>query len=124
MSLPRFLRRPCWFRAKSWASKILFGVEAVDGDVEGGVGVFERVGAGEFEGAIENAQAAFHFRQRLGAAAADFASSCRDGFDSCEGVSRRARRLRMPFLSVVAFPDRRSAGETQDAVRRRRGSKR
>ncbi len=41
--------------------EVLFGIEAVgveDGGVEGSVGVFERGSAGEFEGAVEGAQAA------------------------------------------------------------------
>ena len=42
--------------------QVLLGGEAVggeDGGVQGGVGVFERVRAGQFEGAVEGAQAAF-----------------------------------------------------------------
>ena len=53
-----------------------FGGEAVggeDGGIERGVGVFERVRAGEFEGAVEGAQAAAHVGQSRGADAAHFA---------------------------------------------------
>ena len=56
--------------------QILFRVEAVggeDGGVKRGVGVFERICAGQFEGPIERAQAALHFRQCLSAQAAQFA---------------------------------------------------
>jgi hypothetical protein len=35
------------------------------------VGIFEGVRAGQFEGAVEGAQAAFELRQRLGADAAE-----------------------------------------------------
>ena len=60
-----------------------------DGGIEGGVGVFERVCAGEFEGAVDGAQTAFHFRQCLGADAAHFAAGGGDRFDL-----HGARRLR------------------------------
>ncbi len=52
------------------------GVEAVsdeDGGGEGGVGVFEGVLAGEFEGAVEGTETAFDVGEGLGADAADFA---------------------------------------------------
>jgi hypothetical protein len=42
--------------------QVLFGGEAIggeDGGIQGGVGVLERVCAGQFEGAVEEAQAAF-----------------------------------------------------------------
>jgi len=47
--------------------EVLLGGEAVggeDGGIECGVGVFERVVAGEFERAIHGPQAAFDFRKR------------------------------------------------------------
>ena len=54
--------------------EVFAGAEAVgveDSGVEGGVGVLERVAAGEFERAVEGAKAALHLRQGLGADAAD-----------------------------------------------------
>ena len=74
--------------------QIAFGGEAVggeDGGVQCGVGVFQRICAGQFEGAIKCAQAALHFRQRLGAHAAQLARR------RCHGVNllhRRRLRLR------------------------------
>ena len=43
--------------------QVFLGGEAVggeDGGVQGGVGVFERIGAGEFKGAIEGAETSGH----------------------------------------------------------------
>src|ERR1039458_8108209 len=57
--------------------QILLGAEAVggeDGGVQGGVGVFEGVGAGEFEGAVEGTQAAFNLAQGFFTHASDFSS--------------------------------------------------
>lgn len=62
--------------------KVGFGIEAVGGQhsgVEGGVGVLEGVGAGEFEGAVEGAETAFEFLECFGADAADFAAGLGDG---------------------------------------------
>lgn len=51
---------------KDPGDKVSFSKEAVggvDGGIEGGVGVFQRIGSGQFEGAVEGAQAAFPFRE-------------------------------------------------------------
>ena len=70
--------------------QILFGTEAVggeDGGVERGVGVLQRIRAGQFEGAIERAQSALQFRQRLGAHAAQLARRRRHGVNFRNGVA-------------------------------------
>lgn len=70
--------------------QVLLGGEAVggeDGGVQGGVGVFKRVRAGRFEGAVEATEAAFHFSQRLGAHTPDLAPC--PGY--CLHLSRRGR---------------------------------
>src|ERR1035438_10254894 len=58
--------------------QILLGAEAVggeDGGVQGGVGVFEGIGAGEFHRAVEGAEAAFRIAQCLGTHSPDLAAS-------------------------------------------------
>lgn len=66
--------------------EVRLGGEAVGGEhggIQRGVGVLERIGAGEFEGAIERAQPALEFRQVCGTDAADLqpgCSDCGDGF--------------------------------------------
>ena len=64
--------------------QIGFGAEAVggeDGGVERGVGVAQRVPAGQVEAAVEGAQAAGEIGQRIAADVADFAAGGGDGVD-------------------------------------------
>ena len=75
------------FKSSSCARRSAFGEKTVrreDGGIERGVGGFERVRAGEFERAVEGAQAAAHVWERLGADAAHFAPGGGGGLDAGE----------------------------------------
>jgi hypothetical protein len=93
-----------------------FGGEAVgveDGGVEGGVGVLERVFAGEFEGTVERAEAALDLGQGFGADSADLASGGGDrlnlfrvrGLRPREGVEDGFRRVAEVGFQFGAFCD-------------------
>ena len=73
-------------KVEELGEEIGLGGEAVGGEYGGiqrGVGVLERIGAGEFEGAIERAQPALELRKVCSTDAADFPpgrGDCGDGF--------------------------------------------